>query len=202
MKNIVRPALVLLVLLSAMTGIAYPMLVTAAARVFFPDQAVGRSVTSNGKAVGAELIGQQFSNPKYFWGRLSATSPMPYNGLASGGSNLAPTNPALVDAVKGRIDALKAAQEAAGLAFVTPVPADLVTASASGLDPHISPQAARYQARRVAQARGLTPETVVSLIESLTEQRQFGLLGEPRVNVLALNLALDAKNSAVPVAAP
>jgi len=189
MNNILRPALVLFVLLSAITGIVYPLAVTGAAQAAFPAQANGSLVAgSDGKTVGSELIGQAFADPKNFWGRPSATGDKPYNGLASGGSNQGPLNPALRDAVAQRIAALREADPARK---DVPVPIDLVTASGSGLDPHISPEAARYQVPRVAQARGLPAEAVQALVERHTETPWFGFLGEPRVNVLALNLALN-----------
>lgn len=188
MQSLLRPAVSLFVLLSAITGIAYPLVVTGIARVAFPDAAGGSLVVKDGKAIGSTLIGQNFTDPKHFWGRPSATGPYPYNAAASGGSNQGPLNPALVDAVKGRIDALKAADPG----NVKPVPVDLVTASASGLDPHISPAAARYQAARVARVRGLPEEKVQSLVEQHTQAPLLGLLGEPRVNVLQLNLALQS----------
>lgn len=184
----IRPAVVSFLVLTLVTGIIYPLVVTGIAQAVFPAQANGSLIVQNGKAVGSELIGQPFSDPKYFWGRPSATGPMPYNATASGGSNQGPTNPALMDAVKGRIQALKDADPG----NTAPIPVDLVTASASGLDPHISPAAAEYQAKRVARARGLRVEVVKDLVAKHTEGRQFGLLGEPRVNVLKLNLALDA----------
>jgi len=187
MKTLIRPAVSLFVLLSVVTGIVYPLAVTGIAKVAFPEQAGGSLIVKDGKAVGSRLIGQNFTDPKYFWGRPSATGPMPYNAAASGGSNQGPLNPALADAVKGRIEALKAADPGNRL----PIPADLVTASASGLDPHISPAAADYQIGRVARVRGLDPAAVVALIGQYTEDRQWGIFGEPRVNVLALNLALD-----------
>ena len=189
MQSLLRPAVSLFVLLSAITGIAYPLVVTGIARVAFPDAAGGSLVVKDGKAIGSTLIGQNFTDPKHFWGRPSATGPYPYNAAASGGSNQGPLNPALVDAVKGRIDALKAADPG----NVKPVPVDLVTASASGLDPHISPAAARYQLQRVATARRLSIERVDSLIDAHTQGRDFGLFGEARVNVLLLNLALDSQ---------
>jgi potassium-transporting ATPase KdpC subunit len=188
MKNILRPALVLFLVLSLVTGLAYPLVVTGAAQALFPEQAAGSLILRDGKPVGSSLIGQNFSEPQNFWGRPSATSPMPYNASASSGSNQGPLNPALVDAVKGRIDALKAADPG----NTAPVPVDLVTASASGLDPHISPAAASYQAARVAKARNLPLEKVQALVAQQTEAPLLGFLGEPRVNVLRLNLALAA----------
>ncbi|WP_076999650.1 potassium-transporting ATPase subunit KdpC [Variovorax sp. KK3] len=188
MFKTLRPALVLFVLLSALTGLLYPLAVTGAAQALFPAQAEGSLVLRGGKPVGSALIGQNFSDPGHFWGRPSATAPMPYNGGASVGSNQGPLNPALVDAVKGRVEALRAADPA----NAQPVPVDLVTASASGLDPHISPAAAQYQAARVARVRGLSLDRVELLIEDHTEGPWLGLLGEARVNVLALNMALDA----------
>ena len=185
---IVRPALVLFTVLSVLTGVAYPLVVTAIGQLAFPEQAAGSLVLREGKAVGSSLIGQNFSDPKYFWGRPSATAPMPNNAAASGGSNLGPLNPALVDAVKGRIEALRAAD----LGNAAPVPVDLVTASASGLDPHISVAGARFQAARVAKARNLPLPLVRQLIDKHTEGMLLGFIGEPRVNVLMLNLALDA----------
>jgi potassium-transporting ATPase KdpC subunit len=186
-NNTLRPALILFVLLSLLTGIVYPYAVTGVARIAFPAQAEGSLLMKDGAPIGSLLIGQNFSDPGHFWGRPSATTPMPYNGASSGGANQGPLNPALVDAVKARVAALRAADpDATG-----PVPADLVTSSASGLDPHISPAAALYQAPRIARLRKLPPERVQQLIEAHTEQRLLGLLGEPRVNVLALNLALD-----------
>ncbi|BEP37836.1 potassium-transporting ATPase subunit KdpC [Variovorax sp. V59] len=187
MNNIIRPALVLFALLSALTGLVYPLAVTGAAQALFPSQAAGSLVVRNGSAVGSSLIGQNFSDPKHFWGRPSATAPQPYNASASGGSNQGPLNPALAEAVKGRVKALRAADPG----NTAPVPVDLVTASASGLDPDISPAAALYQAARVARVRGLPPEQVKALVASHTQAPLWGWLGEPRVNVLALNLALD-----------
>lgn len=186
--NIARPALVLFVLLSALTGLIYPMAVTGAAKAVFPAQAAGSLIVLDGTTVGSKLIGQNFSDPKHFWGRPSATSPQPYNGVASGGSNQGPLNPALTDAVKARVEALRAADPG----NTAPVPVDLVTASASGLDPDISPAAARYQAARVARVRGIPLDRVNTLITDNTEGPKWGFLGEPRVNVLALNIALDA----------
>lgn len=187
MKTLLRPALSLFVLMSAITGVAYPVLTTGLAQAVFPDQANGSLVTKNGQAVGSSLIGQSFSEPKYFWSRPSATAPMAYNAGASTGSNQGPLNPALTDAVKARVEALKAADPDNKAA----VPVDLVTASGSGLDPHISIAAAEYQAARIARTRGLAPDAVRTLIGQHAEGRLLGLLGEPRVNVLALNLALD-----------
>jgi K+-transporting ATPase ATPase C chain len=187
MKTLIRPALVLFALLTIVTGIVYPALTTVVARVAFPDQAAGSLVTKDGQVVGSRLIGQSFGDPKYFWGRPSATSPMAYNGANSGGSNQGPSNSALVDAVKGRIDALKQADPQ----NTAPVPVDLVTASGSGLDPEISLAAANWQAARVARARGMSTDVLQRLIETHATGRFLGLLGEPRVNVLELNLDLD-----------
>ncbi|PLZ03536.1 potassium-transporting ATPase subunit C [Burkholderia sp. WAC0059] len=187
MKNQLRPVVVLFVILTVLTGLVYPAVVTAVSQAVFPHQANGSLVEANGKAVGSALLGQQFDAPYYFWGRLSATSPNPYNASNSGGSNLGPTNPALADEVKGRISALQAADPA----NTAPIPVDLVTSSASGLDPDISPAAAAWQATRVAKARGLPLDQVNGLIADNTAGRQFGVFGEPRVNVLKLNLALD-----------
>ncbi|WP_248745822.1 potassium-transporting ATPase subunit KdpC [Pseudomonas sp. MWU12-2037] len=188
MLALLRPALTLLIALSLITGLAYPLLTTGIARLVFPYQAAGSLVERDGKAVGSLLIGQGFSDPRYFWSRPSATSPMAYNPLASGGSNLGPLNPALGDAIKGRIDALHAADPG----NTATIPADLVYSSASGLDPHISIAAALYQAARVSRMRNLPVERVRELIAEHSENMLFGFLGEPRVNVLALNLALDA----------
>ena len=184
-----RAAIVSLVVLSVITGVAYPAVVTAIAQLVFPHQANGSLIVKEGKTVGSDLIGQPFEDPKYFWGRPSATSPFPYNAGSSVGSNLSPTNPDLVKAVQGRVEALRAADPGNS----APVPVDLVTASGSGLDPHISPAAALYQVGRVAKARKLPPEAVQQLVERHIEKRFLGFLGEPRVNVLALNLALDGK---------
>ncbi|MBC7735169.1 MAG: potassium-transporting ATPase subunit KdpC [Bacteriovorax sp.] len=186
-----RPALSVFVLLTLITGLAYPLLVTGIAQLLFPFAANGSIVTVDGKAVGSTLIGQSFTSPKYFWGRPSATSPMANNGLASGGSNLGANNPALLDAVKGRIDALRAADPGNTLA----VPIDLVTASGSGLDPEISLAAARYQAARIAKARSLPVSQVQSMIELNAMTPWLGIVGEPRVNVLTLNLLLDGKTA-------
>lgn len=188
MTAIFRPALVLFAVLTALTGVAYPLVVTGIAQAAFPDQATGSLILRDGKPVGSALIGQSFTDPKYVWGRPSATGPTAYNASASSGSNQGPLNPALLDAVKARIEALRAAD--AG--NTAPVPIDLVTASASGLDPHLSVAAAQYQAQRVATLRSLPLPQVQALIDEHTEGRLFGLLGEPRVNVLRLNLALDA----------
>ena len=187
MKTMIRPAVSLFVVMTLITGVVYPLAVTAVAKVAFPQQAAGSLVVKDGKAVGSSLIGQNFSDPKNFWSRPSATSPMPYNGGGSSGSNQGPLNPTLVDAVKGRVDALKAADPGNAM----PIPVDLVTASASGLDPHISVAAAQYQAARVARVRGLAPDTVKTSIARHTEGRLLGVFGEPRVNVLELNLELD-----------
>jgi potassium-transporting ATPase KdpC subunit len=188
MNTQLRPALTLFVALSLVTGLVYPLAVTGIAQLAFPAAANGSLVLRDGKPVGSELIGQPFSDPKHFWSRPSATSPMPYNAANSAGSNQGPSNPALADAVRARIEALRAADPG----NTAPVPVDLVTASASGLDPHISRAAADYQVDRVARARGMTPERVRALVEQNTEQPFLGFIGEPRVHVLRLNLALDA----------
>lgn len=182
-----RIALIFLGLFTVITGIIYPLVITGIAQAFFHHQANGSLIEEKGKSVGSELIGQPFSDPKYFWGRLSATSPFPYNAASSSGSNYGPTNPALRQAVQARIDALKAADPDNN----EPIPVDLVTFSASGLDPDISVAAANYQVSRVARYRGLSKEQVYALVKRFTEGRQFAILGEPRVNVLQLNLALD-----------
>lgn len=188
-----RPALVSLLVLTLITGVGYPLLVTGIAQVVFPAQANGSLIVEDGQVKGSNLIGQPFDDPRYFWGRLSATGVHPYNAfngdalVGSSGSNLGPLNPALAEAVQARIDALRAADPQAA----PPYPADLVTASGSGLDPHISPAAAAFQVRRVAQARGLSEEQVRELVSQYTEGRDLGILGEMRVNVLRLNLALD-----------
>jgi K+-transporting ATPase ATPase C chain len=187
MISTLRPALVLFLVLSLLTGIAYPLLVTGLAKATLPFQAGGSIVERNGKAVGSLLIGQSFTDPRHFWGRPSATSPGPNNATASGGSNQGPSNPALVDAVKGRMDALRAADPD----NKAPVPVDLVTASGSGLDPEISVAAARYQAARIARVRSIPLERVNALITEQSKGQILGFLGEPRVNVLQLNLALD-----------
>jgi K+-transporting ATPase ATPase C chain len=187
MSAMLRPLLVSFVLLTVLTGVVYPFIVTVIGRTVFPDQISGSLVMRDGKPVGSSLIGQSFQEPKYFWGRISATSPMPNNATSSGGSNLGPTNPALIDAVRSRIEALKAADPENSAA----VPVDLVTASGSGLDPHISPAAALYQAARVARARHMDAAKVRELILAHVEGPQWAVFGEPRVNVLLLNLALD-----------
>ena len=187
MISLLRPAISLFIVLSVVTGLAYPLLVTGLGQLLFPDAAHGSLIFEDGKVVGSELIGQNFTEPKYFWGRPSATGPYPYNGAASSGSNLGPLNPALLDAAKARIEALRAADPGNS----APIPVDLVTASASGLDPHITSAAALYQSQRVASVRNLTVEEVRSLIEANTEKPLLGFIGEPRVNVLRLNLALD-----------
>jgi K+-transporting ATPase ATPase C chain len=187
MKLMLRPSVTLFVVLTIVTGLVYPLAVTGVGALAFPKQAAGSLVVLDGKAVGSTLIGQSFQDPKYFWGRLSATSPMPNNATASSGSNLGPTNPALIDAVKARIDALKAADPGNSLA----IPVDLVTASGSGLDPHISPAAALYQTTRVARARGMDPVKLRQLVLAAVEPPQWWVFGEPRVNVLMLNIALD-----------
>jgi potassium-transporting ATPase KdpC subunit len=189
MRAHLRPAIVSLALLSVVTGLAYPAIVTVVAQLIFPHQASGSLIEKDGKAVGSTLIGQPFDDPKYFWSRPSATSPFGYNAGASSGSNLSPTNADLIKTVQGRVDALRAADPRNTAA----VPVDLVTASGSGLDPHISPAAALYQVSRVAKARKLDEAVVRNLVGEHTEGRQWGMLGEPRVNVLALNLALDAR---------
>jgi K+-transporting ATPase ATPase C chain len=188
-EGLLRPALVLFVLLSVVTGLLYPLLITGLAQAAFPDAASGSLVSKDGQVVGSRLIGQPFADPKHFWSRPSATSPMPYNAANSSGSNQGPSNPALADAVKARIAALRAADPG----NAQPVPVDLVTASASGLDPHISRAAADYQAARVARARGLPEAEVRGLVERHTEGALLGFIGEARVNVLALNLALDGQ---------
>ncbi|CAG9221662.1 K(+) transporting P-type ATPase subunit KdpC [Paraburkholderia sabiae] len=188
MKSLFRPMVVIFAVLTAVTGLAYPAVMTAFGQAVFHDQANGSLIEKDGKVVGSRLIGQQFDAPQYFWGRLSATSPMPYNAQGSSGSNLGPINPALADEVKGRISALQAAGH---LPSGVDVPVDLVTSSGSGLDPEISPAAAAYQVERVAAARKMNVNDVAALVDRYTRGRQFGLFGEARVNVLELNLALD-----------
>jgi K+-transporting ATPase ATPase C chain len=187
MRTQLRPAFVVLAALTLLTGLLYPLVITGLAQMLFPQQANGSLIMKDGKPVGSSLIGQPFDAPKYFWGRPSATAPVPYNAAASSGSNLGPTNDGLIKAVQARIDALKTADPDNPL----PLPVDLVTASASGLDPHISPASAAYQVRRVARARGMDEAVVHQLVSQHTEGRQLGILGELRVNVLTLNLALD-----------
>ena len=182
-----RPALTLLLLMTVLTGIAYPLLITGIARLAFPQQAAGSLIIQNGKTVGSSLIGQNFADPKYFWGRPSATAPQAYNAGASAATNLGPLNPALIEGVKAHAQALREADPG----NTQPIPVELVTASASGLDPQISPAAARYQAGRVARARGLPQGRIEALIASQVQGRFLGLFGEPRINVLELNLALD-----------
>jgi len=188
MRSMLRASLTTLILLSVLTGLAYPLLVAGIGQLFFPRQANGSLVEANGRVVGSRLIGQAFDDPKYFWGRPSATTPFPYNTQSSGGSNLGPLNPALQKAVQARIDALRQADPG----NAKPPPVDLVTASGSGLDPDISPAAALYQAARVARVRNVDPTVVRRLLDQYTAPRQIGVLGEPRVNVLLLNRALDA----------
>jgi K+-transporting ATPase ATPase C chain len=192
MRTLIRPAIMSMVALTLLTGAIYPALVTGISAVVFHHQAEGSLIMKGDSALGSELIGQSFTAPKYFWSRASATSPVPYNGSISSGSNLGPTNPAQLDAVKGRIEALKAADST----NTAPIPIDLVTASGSGLDPDISPAAAEYQVARVARVRGLSPDSVRALVRRFTHGRQFGILGEPRVTVLPLNLALDGLTGA------
>ena len=185
----IRKVVVMLLVLTVLTGVLYPLAVTGIAYLLFPAQARGSVLLRDGRALGSALLGQPFSGARYFWSRPSATAPQPYNGAASGGSNLGPSNPALVAAVAARVAALRAVDPG----NEAPVPVDLVTASASGLDPHISPAAAEYQLARVARARGLDVGVVRALVAAHTRGRSFGLLGEPRVDVLALNLALDSQ---------
>ena len=185
--RLIRPAISLLVLMTVLLGIVYPLVITGVAKLVFPRQAEGSLIFKDGRLIGSTLIGQSFSDPKYFWGRPSATSPQPYNGLASSGSNLGPLNPALLDAVKANAKALHDADPNNR----RPIPVDLVSASASGLDPEISPAAAQYQAARVARARNLPLEQVEALIRAHEQGRLLGLIGEPRINVLEVNLALD-----------
>jgi K+-transporting ATPase ATPase C chain len=189
MGKILRQSIVMLALLTVVTGVLYPLVATGLAQLLFPRAANGSLIERDGKAAGSELIGQAFSDPKYFWSRPSATAPFADNSAASSGSNLGPTNPALTDAVKQRIAALREADPGNTAA----VPTDLVTASGSGLDPHISPAAAEYQVARIARVRGKTEADIRKLVAAATEGRTFGILGEPRVNVLVLNLALDGR---------
>jgi K+-transporting ATPase ATPase C chain len=188
MARELRASLIVFAILTLLTGVVYPVVVTLIGTLAFHDRVNGSVIEAGGRAVGSHLIGQPFSGAKYFWSRPSATSPQPYNGASSSGSNLGPTNPALVTAVRDRMAALQAADPANRM----PIPVDLVTASASGLDPHISPAAAEYQVARIARERGVGAEAVRALVARATEGRMFGVLGEPRVNVLELNLALDS----------
>jgi K+-transporting ATPase ATPase C chain len=198
-RSQVRPAVVLLLAFTAITGVLYPAVVTGVARLLWRDRAEGSVIVVRGRATGSRLIGQRFDEPQYFWGRPSATNPVPYDGAASGGSNLGPSNPALTDSVRARIAALRGADSTA----TGPPPVDLVTASGSGLDPDISPAAAYYQAARVARARGWSPEAVALLIRAHVRGRTWSVLGEPAVNVLELNLALDeAAGHAAPHPSP
>jgi K+-transporting ATPase ATPase C chain len=194
-RQVILPSVISLIFFTVVTGILYPVFITGIAQAVFPHQANGSLITDDaGNVVGSELIGQQFSDPAYFWGRPSATGPVPYNGAISSGSNYGPLNPALIGPdgiIQTRINELEAANEAAGVTVDTPIPVDLVTASASGLDPHISPAAAQYQMARVAALRGIDPEVLRALVDEYTEDRALGILGEPRVNVLRLNLELD-----------
>jgi K+-transporting ATPase ATPase C chain len=187
MRNQIRQALMTLLVFTVLTGLVYPLVVTGIAQLVFPAQANGSLIVQNGQTLGSKLIGQPFDNPKYFWGRLSATGPYPYNAAASSGSNFGPINPALLDAVNARIAALKTADPS----NTQPIPVDLVTSSGSGLDPDISVAAALYQLPRVSKARGLSESAVRTLVDKYTRGRQLGFLGEPRVNFLELNLALD-----------
>ncbi len=187
LRSQLRPTIVSIAIFTLLTGVLYPLVITGFAQGIFPHQANGSLIEHNGQVVGSELIGQSFDDPRYFWGRLSATSPYPYNAAASTGSSLGPTNPALIKEVKARIAALKAADPT----NTSPIPVDLVTSSGSGLDPDISVAAALYQVPRVAKGRRLSEEVVRTLVDQFTKKRQFGLLGDPRVNVLELNLALD-----------
>jgi potassium-transporting ATPase KdpC subunit len=186
-SHLIRPALVLLILMTCLLGIMYPLLIAGISRLAFPHQAAGSLLYQESKPIGSALIGQSFSDPKHFWGRPSATTPQPYNGLASSGSNLGPLNPALIDQVKANIKALRATDPAA----TAPIPVDLVTASASGLDPEISPAGALYQVARIAKARGVAPASLEKLIAAHERGKLLGLIGERRINVLELNLALD-----------
>lgn len=188
MKDHIRPALMMFLIMTVLTGLVYPLAITGLAQLFFPEQANGSLIVRDGRVIGSKLIGQYFDEPAYFWSRPSATSPFPYNAAASSGSNLGPTNPALLDAVRARVAALRAVDPGND----SPVPVDLVTASGSGLDPHISPAAALYQLKRVARVRSLDESTVQALVTQYTEGRQLGFLGERRVDVLQLNLALDS----------
>jgi K+-transporting ATPase ATPase C chain len=187
MRHQIRPAIVSIAIFTLLTGILYPLFITGTAQAFFPHQANGSLILNNGQVLGSQLIGQEFDDPRYFWGRLSATSPYPYNAASSSGSNLGPTNPALIAEVKTRIADLRAADPS----NTAPIPVDLVTSSGSGLDPDISVAASEYQIPRVAEARGLSENVIRALVNKYTQGRQFGIFGEPHVNVLELNLALD-----------
>lgn len=189
MKEHLRPALTMLLLMTVLTGVVYPLTVTGLAQLFFQEQANGSVIVREDKVIGSNLIGQYFDKPEYFWTRPSATTPFPYNAAASGGSNLGPANPVLIEAVKARVIALRAADPGNDVT----IPVDLVTSSGSGLDPHISPAAAFYQLRRVARARGIEESVLRDLVAQHTQGRQLGVLGEPRVHVLLLNLALDER---------
>jgi K+-transporting ATPase ATPase C chain len=198
MNQLIRPAIVSLIILTLITGVLYPLLITGVAQVIFPHQANGSLITNaSGSVIGSELIGQDFgTNPGYFWGRISATGGVPYNAAASSGSNLGPLNPGLIGAdgeIQTRIDALKAADTIAGITNTLPIPVDLVTSSGSGLDPQISPAAAQYQIARIAALRKTDVASIQALVDQNTQGRTLGLLGEPAVNVLQLNVALDAK---------
>jgi potassium-transporting ATPase KdpC subunit len=184
----IKPAILVFIILTIITGIVYPFFVTGIAQLFFHKQANGSLIYQNGKPIGSSLIGQFYDNPKYFWGRISATSPVPFNSASSSGSNLGPSNPALIDAVKARIKALKAVDPD----NKNPIPIDLVTSSASGLDPHISLASAYYQIPRIMRMRGLSQDTVESIVRKHTTERLLGIIGEPVVNVLEVNLELDA----------
>jgi K+-transporting ATPase ATPase C chain len=198
MRSLIRPAIVLFLFFTVLTGFLYPLVITGIAQAAFANAASGSIVSRDGKPIGSSLIGQNFSDPKYFWGRPSATAPQPYSGTGSTGSNLGPLNPALLDGIKGRIQALRAADPGNG----APLPVDLITASASGLDPEESLAAALYQAPRIARARGLEEKDVRRLIDAQAQGRFLGLLGEPRVNVLALNLSLDDLSHKAPSRRP
>ncbi len=191
-----KVSLAMLPVLAIVTGVIYPLVVTGIGRLVFPRAAAGSLIERDGRVVGSRLIGQPFDDPRYFWGRPSATGPIAYNAAASAGSNLGPTNPARIEAVRARVEALRAADPGQA----APIPIDLVTASGSGLDPDISPAAAAFQVPRVARSRGLDEDIVRQVVAAATRERDLGLLGEPRVNVLALNLALDERDAAKPAA--